>query len=418
MNGKPEGIIAALDIGSSKVACLIAEINMEGQTRVLGVGNRTCNGGVSGGVVVDMKATESAIKSAVDQAEKMAGKTVSDVLLTFSGGDPKSRVIEVSVDVVGHAVSDEDIEAALAKAKEEIDPEAGVLLHAFPAAYAVDGNYGVKFPKGMYGKKLSLALLVITIDPGPLQNLQACVRRAHLNIADIVLTPFAAGLAALVEDEMKMGAACIDMGGGTTGISVFAQGSLVHAETLPLGGAQITEEIARTLLTPFDQAERLKTFNGAAIVDPADERIEMEVQQVGEAGRDSLSRMPRSSLTSVMQRELELLFATVADRLDASGFSGVAGRRVVLTGGAANCEGVRDLASKILERRVRIGRPQFVGGLPQAAQSPSFAGVVGLLLYAAQTSVVDVKNKQKNKEQADEELGAISRITRWLRDNF
>ncbi|WP_262694892.1 cell division protein FtsA [Kordiimonas aquimaris] len=417
-NGKQESIVAALDIGSSKVACLIAEITENGQARVLGVGNRTCDGGVSSGTIVDMRTTENAIKAAVDQAEKMAGHTISDVLLTFSGGDPKSQVIEVTVDVTGHAVSSDDIDKALTKAKAEIDPEQGALLHAFPAAYAVDGNYGVKAPKGMYGKKLSLALLVITVDPGPLQNLQACVRRAHLNIPDVVLTPFAAGLSTLVEDEMKMGAACIDIGEGTTGISIFAQGALVHAETLPIGGGQITDVIARNLLTPFDQAERLKTFNGAAIVDPADERQEMEVQQVGEAGRDSLVRMPRSSLTSVIQAELELLFATISEHLDASGFSGVTGRRVVLTGGVANCEGIRDLAGKMLNRRVRIGKPQFVDGLPQAAQSPSFAGVVGLVLYAASGTIEDVKDRKQEVSEPSGELGALGRITRWLRDNF
>ncbi len=418
INGKQERTIAALDIGSSKVACLIAHIDLEGQIKVLGVGNRACNGGVAGGVVVDMDATEKAIRAAVDQAEKMAGQTVSDVVIAFSGSNPKSQVIEVGVQVEGHAVSNADLDRALAKANAKIDTEAGELLHAFPAAYAVDGNFGVKSPVGMYGKQLTVALLVIIADPGPLQNLQACVRRAHLNVLDIVHGPFAAGLSTLVDDEMKMGAACIDMGAGTTGISIFAQGSLVHAETIALGGAQITEEIARSLLTPFDQAERLKTFNGAAIVDPADERHEIEVQQVGEAGRDSFSRQPRSSLTSVMQKELELLFATVAKRLDASGFSGVAGKRVVLTGGVAGCEGVRDLANKVLGRRVRIGKPQLVGGLPQAAQAPGFASLVGLLLHSARPGLTDMKPSVCNGKEETIKQGTFGRMTRWLRDNF
>ena len=417
VNGKQEQIIAALDIGSSKVACLIGQINGMGQVKVLGVGNRTCNGGVSAGVVVDMQATEAAIRAAVDQAEKMAGQTVSDVVLAFSGNDPKSRVIEVTVDVLGHAVSQEDLDRALSEANAQID-ESGVLLHVLPAAFAVDGNFGVKSPVGMYGKKLTIALLVVVAESGPLQNLQACVSRAHLNVVDIVHGPFAAGLSTLVEDEMKMGAACIDLGAGTTGISVFAQGSLVHTETIPVGGAQITDEIARTLLTPFDQAERLKTFSGAAIVDPADERQEIEVQQVGEAGRDSHVRQPRSNLTSVMQNELELLFATVAKRLEASGFSGVAGKRVVLTGGGAACEGVRDLASKILGRRVRIGRPQLVGGLPQAAQSPGFAALVGLLLCVSHPTLKDMKPKPKSEGHKETQQNTFSRMTRWLRDNF
>jgi cell division protein FtsA len=418
MNAKTEGLVAALDVGSSKVACLIANIGEDQQIRVLGVGNRTCAGGVSGGVIVDMQVTERAIRAAVDQAEKMAGQTVSDVILAFSGGEPKSRVIEVTVDIAGHAVEQDDVENAMAMAKAEIDPDAGEILHAFPAAFAVDGNFGVKSPTGMYGKKLTLALLVITCDSGPLQNLQACVSRSHLNIMDVVLAPFAAGLATLVDDETKMGAACIDLGAGTTGISVFAQGSLVHAETIPLGGGQVTEEVARSLLTPFDQAERLKTFSGAAIVDPADERLEIEVQQVGEAGRDSYVRMPRSRLTSVIQRELELLFTTIADRLDTSGFSGVAGKRVVLTGGVAGCEGVRDLASRILGRNVRIGKPQIIGGLPQAAQAPGFASVVGLLIYLARSPIMDMKPTKNSSKAGKAELGAFGRFTLWLRDNF
>ncbi|WP_051555914.1 cell division protein FtsA [Kordiimonas gwangyangensis] len=203
VNGTPEGLIAALDVGSAKVACLIAEIDAGGHIRVKGVGNRACDGGVSGGAIVDMEATEHAIRASVDQAEKMAGATVSDVYLTFSGGEPKSRIVEVNVDIAGHAVSQSDLDKAVALAKEEVDFAEDGLLHAFPAAYAVDGNFGIKAPLGMYGKKLSVALHVVTCAAGPLQNLQACVRRAHLNVAGAVVTPFAAGLSTLVEDEAR-----------------------------------------------------------------------------------------------------------------------------------------------------------------------------------------------------------------------
>lgn len=414
-----DGPIAALDVGSGKVACLIAESSTQNGVKVLGVGNRACNGGVVGGVVVDMGATEQAIRSAVDQAEKMAGQTISDVVLSFSGGDLKTTVVEVSVSVSEHAVTDADVQQALKDAKAQIDAGDLEILHAFPAAYSVDGNFGVKNPIGMYGKSLGLALLVVLAEPGPLQNLRACVSRAHLNVLDVVLAPLAAGLATLVDDEVKMGAACIDMGAGTTGISVFAQGSLVHAEMLPLGGALVTEEIARSLLTPFDQAERLKTFNGAAAVHAADERLEIEVQQVGEAGRDSLVRMPRSSLTEVMQKELELLFATIGEHLDASGFSGVAGRRVVLTGGVASCEGVRELATRVLGRKVRVGRPQLVGGLPQAAQTPGFSASVGMLLYSSQNDLIDMKNEKRNDVKSSEQgTGTLNRILGWFKETF
>ncbi|MCJ9429469.1 cell division protein FtsA [Kordiimonas marina] len=411
-------MIAALDVGSAKVACLIAEVDAEGAIHVRGVGNRANGGGVSSGAIVDMEMTEKAIRASVDQAEKMAGTTISDVWLTFSGGEPKSTIIEVQVDIAGHAVSEADIDRAVAKAREDVDVEEDNILHMFAAAYGVDGNFGVRAPIGMYGKKLTVALHVVSADSGPLQNLQACVRRAHLGVAGVVLAPFAAGLSTLVEDEAKMGAACIDIGAGTTGISVFAQGALVHAEVLPMGGSMITEQVARALLAPFDQAERLKTFNGAAVVDPADERLEIEVPQVGERGGDSVARMPRSALTSVIQKELELLLATVGDRLDASGFSGVAGRRVVLTGGVAQAEGIRDLASRVLGRQVRIGRPEVIDGLPQAAQASSFSAALGLLIYVVRRPVQDAAKKNKPEKVKGPAGGTFNRLTQWVRNNF
>ncbi len=416
VNGVAEGTIAALDIGTSKVACLIAEYAADGSYKVRGVGNRACDGGVSAGAIVDMEKTEQVIRASVDQAEKMANTTVSEVLLSFSGGEPQSRVIEVEVDIEDHAVSQADVDSAIADAKSQIDFEEDGLLHVFPAAYAVDGNYGTKPPVGMYGKKLKLAVLAVTVAAGPLKNLEACVRRAHLNVRTVVLAPYAAGLASLVEDETKMGAACIDLGSGTTGISIFAQGVLVHSEVLPIGGAQITEQIARHLLAPFEQAERLKTFNGSAVVDGADARVEIEVPQVGEVGSDRIVRMPRSALTEVMEKEFELLFATIAERLDQSGFSGVAGRRVVLTGGSAQCEAVRDLANRVLGRHVRIGRPKKIMGLPVAAQSPNFAVPVGLLEYAAKSPQQLFKSKVKTDAVVNKSL--IGRVVRWAKESF
>ncbi|MBL4836015.1 MAG: cell division protein FtsA, partial [Kordiimonadaceae bacterium] len=376
-----------------------------------------CNGGVVAGAIIDMELTEKAIRASVGQAEKMAGTTISDVIISFSGGSPESKVVEVEVDISGHAVSEDDLAQAMALAKSEIDFEEDGLLHAFPAAYAVDGNYGTKAPVGMYGKKLAVAVLVVTVAAGPLRNLKACVRRAHLNISTVVLAPYASGLACLVEDEAKMGAACIDLGGGTTGISIFAQGALVHAEVLPLGGMQVTEQIARGLLAPFEQAERLKTFSGCATLEPADERQEIEVTQVGEQGSDKVARMPLSALTGIMQQELELLFTTVAERLDASGFSGVAGRRVVITGGGAQCDAVRDLASRVLGRSVRIGRPNAMEGLPVAAQAAHFSCIVGLLEYAARMPE-QVFGQKTAADDVAEENGTVGRLVKWFRENF
>ncbi|WCL55455.1 cell division protein FtsA [Gimibacter soli] len=418
MSARNEGLIAALDVGSAKVACLIAEIGPSGQITVKGVGNRACHG-VSAGAVIDMAETEKAIRASVDQAERMAGATIADVVLSFSGGDPRSAVIEAEIEIGGHAVAEADVIQVVNKARSDFDPGDASILHAVPAAYSLDGNYSPHPPVGMYGKKLGVALHIVTCDDGPLRNLEACVRRAHLNVADVVLAPYAAGLATLVEDEAKMGAASIDIGGGTAGISVFAQGALVHSEVVPIGGSHVTEEVARALLTPFEHAERLKTFNGSALPDQMDNKVEIEVPQVGETDREtSFARMPRSALNHVVQRELETLFATVGDRLDASGFGGVSGRRVVLSGGVAQTEGVRELAAAVLGRQVRIGRPTLVGGLPAAAQSPSFATAVGMLIYTARMQRHGRQKSKNWRTAGTKPKGTIAKLVYWIRENF
>jgi cell division protein FtsA len=413
-----ESLIAAIDVGSSKVACLIARLSIANEIKVLGVGNRLCEG-VVGGVVVDMEAVELAIRASVDQAEKMAGRTVSEVFLSFSGGEPKTHIIETEIEIKGECVTDADVTKVIEKAKALVDAGDEAILHTFPAALSVDGTFGVTAPKGMFGNELGIALLAVTVQKGPLKNLEACIRRAHLNVVDVVLSPYAAGLSVLDEDELKMGVACVDMGGGTTGISVFARGALVHSEVLPLGGDQITDEVARKFLTPLDQAERLKTFMGSAITDSADTRLEIEIAQVGETtGRENIVRMPRSDLTELVQKELELLFATVGEHLDASGFSGVAGRRVVLTGGVAQTEGVRDFASSVLGRRVRVGTPKIISGLPQAAQGPAFASTVGILLHAAALPSEERSLKEQAKFQEMQKKGLFGRMGLWIKENF
>ena len=414
-----KGIVASLDVGGSRVACVIAEYDPDTGLSIRGVGNRACKG-ISGGVVVDMLDTENAIRASVEQAEKMAGETISTVILAFSGGDQSSKIVEASVDITGQLVTEADIHAVIQSAQEQSGLDDAHILHAFPAAYFLDGAVGNVPPVGMYGKKLGVAQHFISANKSPLMNLEACVRRAHLDISHVVSSPLASAMASMVDDEAQMGAACIDIGAGTTSIAVMAQGALVHSEVLPIGGEQITEEIARALLTPLKEAERLKTFNGAATATGADDRVEIEVMQVGEdGGDDSVVRYPRSVLRLVMQKELETLFATIAEKLDGSGFSGVSGKRVVLTGGVAQTEAIRDLASGVLDRNVRIGRPPKLQGLPSAAHSPSFSCAVGLLMCAAHVPAVMKPYGEKAGEVRETpSQNPLIRMIRWYKDNF
>lgn len=412
-----EGTVTALDVGAHKIACLIADVRPGGVITVKGVGNRA-SAGIAGGAVVDMAAAEKAIRASVDQAEKMAGKQVADVFVSLSAGRPASDIVEAEVALDGHVVSEADIARALRQARERIDVGERHILHAFPAAFALDGHYGVKAPVGLHGQALTVALHVITVDSAPMKNLEACVRRAHLDVRDMVLAPYAAGLAALVEDEARMGAACIDIGAGSTGLALFAQGALVHSEILPVGGALVTEQIARALTAPFDEAERLKTFHGGAVRDGADERLEIEVVQVGEqSAADRTIRQPRARLTDVIHREYCGLLAEVKSALTTAGFAGESSRRIVLTGGAALVEGMRDLAADRLGASVRIARPLPLAGLPTSAQSPIFTVAVGLLKYAALHGGENNRAILGGTKRPDGDRG-LARLWRWIKASF
>ena len=411
-----DGIIAVLDVGSSKAACIIARVEPDGSVLVLGIGNRACEG-VRSGAVTDMAATEEAIRTAVDQAERMAGVSVEGVTLLCAAGYPKSRIVEMEVAIDRHEITQADIEHAIAEARSKMDIADQRLLHNFPAAFAVDGTFGVKNPAGMTATTLSVAMHVITVSEGPVKNLERCVQRAHLEVDDVIVSPYASGLASLVDDELQIGAACVDIGGGTTDVSIFAQGAMVHAEVLPQGGRAVTEEIARHLLTPIGQAERLKTLAGSAICDPAHERDFVDVPQVGENSvGGNLRRVPRSELTAIMQAEYERQFMRLGTRLDAMGFVGPAGQHVVLTGGAALSERIRDLAQQILGRHVRIARHRGIPGLPESAQGPQFSAVIGLLGHAIRGEAGRTNQKQRKRQKNTQNLAG--KVTEWFRRNF
>ena len=417
MTAGRDRLLAALDVGSTKVSCFVARVGDDNIVRVSGIGHRV-NSGVRDGTVVDIQATETAIRAAVDQAERMAGETVEDVVVSVTSGEPRSHIVEMDVSIDGHQVEPADVELVLSQARARIDPGERVVLHAFPACFAIDGSFGVREPVGMYGDRLSVAMHVVTASPGPIRNLEACVHRAHLNVAGFVLSPYASGLSALVDDEMALGAACVDIGGGATTVSVFVQNAMIHADIVPVGGHHVTQDIARGLLTPVDHAERLKTLYGSAIQSPADDRETIDVPHVGESDvdEDGYSSIPRSMLTGIIQPRVEEIFELVRDRLSASGFSGQAGRRVVLTGGAAQLPGCRELAQRVLDKQIRIGRPRRVFGLADATAGPAFSTCAGLLLH----SVAAPRELGRLEAQLGAGLPAnrIARVGQWLRDNF
>jgi cell division protein FtsA len=407
------GVVAALDVGSTKVCCFIARVEDQGNVKVVGVGHQLA-AGVRAGAINDMEAAETSIGAAVHAAEQMAGETIRDVVVNVSGGYPVSHTFNAEVSVPGQEVTDSDLRRALAHARAmQIGPDS-TLIHALPVGFSLDGNRGIRDPKGMYGDRLAVHVHVITAAAGAVRNLQTCVARCHLDIESMVVSPYASALATLVEDEMELGVACIDMGGGTTTISVFFEGQMVWTDCIPVGGSHVTNDIARGLTTPVVHAERMKTLYGSAMASAADEREMIDVPQVGEEERASGNHVPKSLLVRIIQPRLEEIFELVRSRLEQSGFAKLAGRRVVLTGGASQLPGTRELAQLILDKQVRLGRPTRIGGLAEANGGPAFSTAAGLLIHA-------VRHPTELPVSAHEAMtggGIWGRVGSWLRENL
>lgn len=407
------GIVSALDIGSSKMCCLIARVGADGQPMIVGVGHHVSHG-VRGGLIVDLDAAETAIRSTVHTAEKMAGVTIEEVVVNLSGGRPASRLVDAETPLNGHEISQRDVRRVLHNATSseiEVDRE---LIHAIPIAYSIDGQRGIRDPIGMHGARLGGNVHLISAVAGALRTLDTAVERCHLAVTGHVLSPYASALACLVTDERDLGAIVVDLGGGTTSIAVFVDGRMVFAEVVPLGGQHITSDIARGLTTTLAEAERLKTLHGSAVPGPSDDRDMIEVPLVGE-GPGASHQVPRSFLVNIIQPRLEETFEHVRGALDASGFGRAVGRRVVLTGGASQLPGARELAAMVLDKQVRIGRPIHIEGLPEATSGPAFSTVAGLLGHA-----LDDQQPATTAEAwaGPAPAGVLDRVGLWLRENF
>ncbi|HYE51669.1 MAG TPA: cell division protein FtsA [Azospirillaceae bacterium] len=408
------GLVAALDVGSTKVVCFIARVEDTGAARVVGIGHQVSRG-VRAGAIIDMEAAETAIGTAVHAAETMAGEQIREVLVSMSGGQPESQTLTVETAVAGAEITDGDLRRALAQARNlNVAPDAE-LIHSIPVGYTVDGSKGIRDPRGMVGERLGVRLHVVTTAAGPVRNLGSCVARCHLGVEGFVMSPFAAGLACLVEDEMDLGVTLVDMGGGTTSMAVFFDGKLVWCDSVPVGGAHVTNDIARGLTTPLAHAERLKTLYGSALPSPADEREIIDVPQVGEEERGQANHVPKSLLVGIIQPRMEEIFELVRGRLEASGFAKMAGRRVVLTGGASQLPGVRELAQQVLDKQVRMGRPLRIGGLAESVGGPAFSTAAGLLAYAVQQHAEAPALAPLMETQPS---GWLGRVGLWLRENL
>lgn len=408
------GLLAAIDIGTSKICCFIAKVGDDGRPAIVGIGHHISRG-VRGGAIIDMEQAEMAILTTVHAAEQMAGETIQEVVLNLSGGYPASQTIGVEVPIAGREIGDHDLQRVLMQGSQINGSHERRLIHSIPVGYSIDGSKGIRDPRGMYGDRLGVDMHVVTAAAGAVKNLTTCVGRCHLDIRALVVSPYASGLASLVDDEMDLGVTVIDMGAGTTTLAVFFDGHAVYTDSVPIGGGHVTNDIARGLSTPLVQAERMKTLYGNCIVSPSDEREIIHVPQVGEEDSGLTNQVPKSILVGVIQPRLEETFELVRSRLEASGFDKVAGRRVVLTGGASQLSGVRELAALVLDKQIRMGRPIRIHGLADATGGPAFATAAGLLSYALQSETEQPKPGRSKDMPSG---GMFGRFGSWLRDNF
>ena len=423
---KRSALIAALDVGTSKVACLIARLRphpprdmfrrRSHSIEVLGFGHTGARG-MKAGAVIDLAAAEAAVRQAVDIAERDAKMQLESVVIGVSAGRPGSELMSASIDVAGASVSEGDIARVLSVGSRHSTRPGRAVLHSLPIGYALDDVRNIRDPRGMLGRSFGIDMHVMTADVFVVRNLMLAIERCHLDVEALVAGPYVAGLSVLADDETDLGAAVIDMGAGTTSIAVFTGGRFVHADGFTLGGRHVTTDLARGLNASVADAERIKTLYGSVLAGGADERDMITIPPVGHDDRDTPQFVPRSALINIIKPRIEEILEMVRDRLAASPFAAEPGGRVILTGGASQLNGLADLAGRILNRQVRVGRPLGIAGLPEEAKGPAFAAATGLLVYP-QAAYLEHFEPRRTRHAATGTGGYIARVGRWLRESF
>jgi cell division protein FtsA len=418
-------VVAAVDLGASKVACFI--MKPEGVRR----GDRTLttagvgyvqSRGVRGGTIVDMDEAAQAIAQAVERAETMAGVHVQGVTVATAGGQLASHRVSARVSLGNRPIGDNDLTRAIAQALAGLKLSRRTAIHLRPIAWSVDGQRGVRDPRAMSGRALGVELLVVSMNEGVFQTIGHCVERAHLTFEGAVAAPFASALAALEEDEMDLGAICIDMGGGSTSVAVYSGGALVHVDSLSVGGSHVTQDVARGLSTTMAGAERIKTLHGSAIASAGEDREMIEAPPRGDDPGAGPVTAPRSLLKGIIAPRVEETLELLKERLKLAGALVEPGAGIVLTGGASQLAGVREVAVRVFDRPVRLGRPRRVPHLADAASGPAFCAAAGVLHRAAfgprEAGPKRPSGGTRPTGPLDPRANVVAKAAAWLRDNL
>jgi len=426
MPANKTALVAALDIGTSKVACLIARLTpcspsetLRGRSHaieLIGMSHIQARG-VKAGAVSDLNECEHAVRHAVALAEKMAKVRVESVLLSVSAGRLSGQLMEATAEIRNGAVAQSDIDKVIGAGMHHATGAGRTVLHALPVGYSLDGVKGIRDPRGMLARQFGVDMNVVTADASAAKNLMLVVERCHLNVEAMAASPYLASLSVLTDDEADFGAAVVDMGAGTTTIATYSNGQFVHASGFALGGHHVTMDLARGLGACIADAERIKTLYGTVLTGGSDARELMSVPTVDDHEHDAPQIVSRATIASIVRPRVEEIFEMVRDRLADSPFAAEPRARVVLSGGAAQLTGIPELAGRILGRPVRIGRPLGFGRLPNEAKSASFAVPTGLLVYPQFAHLEHVEPRH-TRQLMTGTTGYFGKVGRWLREGF
>ena len=409
MARETKNLVVALDIGTSKVVALVAELRPDGTIDILGMGGHESKG-LKKGVVVNIESTVAGIQRALEEAELMADCKIASAFTGIAGSHIKSFNSTGMVAIKDREVGALDVERAIETAKAVNIPTDQQILHVLRQEFIIDGQEDVREPIGMSGVRLEVKVHIVTGAVSAAQNIVKCVRRCGLEVNDLILQPLASSRAVLSEDETDLGVCLVDVGGGTSDIAIFTHGAIRHTAVIPIAGDQITNDIAMALRTPTAEAEVIKVRHGVALRQLADPNEMIEVPGIGDRGPRVMSRQ---TLAEVIEPRVEELFSLVQQVLRESGFEELLSSGVVLTGGSSVMRGMVELGEEIFHMPVRVGVPRYAGGLADVVRSPRYATAVGLLMEGVQ----QVRQGQLSRQDGSMRA-VLTRMREWFQRNF
>lgn len=405
-----KNLIVGLDIGTSKIVAIVAELQPEGSLKVIGLGQHVSRG-LKKGVVINIESTMQAIQRAIEEAELMADCKINNVFTGIAGSHIKSINSHGMVKIKEAEVSQMDVDRVVETARAIALPSDQQILHILTQEFVIDGQEDVREPLGMSGMKLEVKVHIVTGAVAAAQNIVKCIKRCGLEVSDLILQPLASSIAVLTDDEKELGVCIVDIGGGTTDIAVFKQGSIRHTAVIPIAGDQITNDVAVAFRTPTQSAEDIKIKHGCALRQLADAREVVEV--MGVDGREP-RQLSVQTLAEVIEPRVVELYEFVLQELRRSGIEEMIASGIVITGGSAMMRGMVELGEEIFHMPVRLGLPRYVGGLSEVVSNPRYATGVGLVLMG----------KQQLERQINGQINSgsfariLERMRSWFQGNF